>query len=60
MSESNVIDFTAYKAKRDLSKVLDTHEAVLDVGDVVLTAADLTDTIEVTEDSIIIKVEDDG
>ena len=55
---TNVIDFQEAKARRiyerELAECIDTHEAVLDISDVVFTADDLDYDVEITEDHIII------
>jgi len=53
---SNLIDFQAAKARREAeahTDVLDTHDAVLDLSDVV-TVEDHFHNVTVTNDSIII------
>ena len=57
---SNVIDFE--KAKQRMKEkmeheCIDTHEAVLDISDVVFTAEDLDYDVTVTDDSIIIQAD---
>ena len=57
---SNVIDFE--KAKQRMKEkmeheCIDTHEAVLNISDVVFTAEDLDYDVTVTDDSIIIQVD---
>jgi hypothetical protein len=55
---TNVIDFQEARNRRiyerELAECIDTHDAVLDISDVVLTADDLDYDVEITEDSIII------
>jgi len=55
---NNVIDFQEAKARRiyerELAECVDTHEAVLDLSDVVFTADDLDYDVDITEDYIII------
>lgn len=57
---SNVIDFE--KAKQRMKEkmeheCIDTHEAVLNISDVVFTAEDLDYDVTVTDDSIIIQAD---
>ena len=57
---SNVIDFE--KAKQRMKEkmeheCIDTHEAVLDLSDVVFTAEDLDYDVTVTDDFIIIQAD---
>jgi len=58
MSDKNVIDIEkAREARRlrdELPQVVDTHEAVLDISDVVFTADDLDYDTTITDDYIII------
>jgi len=60
--KNNVIDFQEAKARRiyerDITECLDTHDAVLDISDVVFTADDLDYDVDVTEDYIIIHTTD--
>ena len=55
---TNVIDFQEAKARRiyerELAECIDTHDAVLDISDVVFTFDDLDYDVEITEDYIII------
>jgi len=55
---NNVIDFQEAKARRiyerELAECIDTHEAVLNISDVVFTADDLDYDVDITEDYIII------
>jgi len=55
---NNVIDFqTAKKAYQRVMDVLDTHDAVLDISDVVFTADDIDYNTTITDDYIIIKTQ---
>lgn len=59
---NNVIDFEKERLRRmkvDDDAVVDTHEAVLDVSDVVLTTNDLVSTVDITEDTIVIRAEEE-
>jgi len=65
MMSSNVIDIEkAREARRlrdELHGVVDTHDAVLDVSNVVFTSEDISYNTRVTDDYIIITTEkDDG
>jgi len=55
---NNVIDFqTAKKAHQRVTDVLDTHDAVLDISDVVFTADDIDYNTTITDDYIIIETQ---
>jgi len=61
MSERKVINFQEAKARRALKdelEIVDTHDAVLDISNVVFTTDELVDTMDITDDYIIVKLDD--
>ena len=57
-NSDNVIDFqTAKENRRKVTEVLDTHDAVLDISDVVFTADDIDYNTTITDDYIIIETQ---
>jgi hypothetical protein len=58
MMGNNVIDFQKAKNQRaEVTEVLDTHDAVLDVSNVVFTADDIDYDTTITDDYIIIETQ---
>ena len=57
-NSDNVIDFqTAKENRRKATEVLDTHDAVLDISDVVFTADGIDYNTTITDDYIIIETQ---
>ena len=63
-NSSNVVDFESARARlrgsiQDTPEVLDTHDAVLDISDVVFTINDEDCNVIVNEDTLIIRAQEE-